>query len=773
MNKVEKILKKKILLLNGATGTNLLDKGLAPGESPSVLNVRNPEAVYRIQRAYVEAGSDIILTNTFSANPVNISPNKLEKIITEGVILAKRAACNKAFVFGDIGPLGELIEPYGELSFDEALKIFQNIARILYGTGIKTFLIETFTSVIEAKAAYLAVKNFSDNIFVCLSLQENGRTIMGESPESIAVTFEALGAKGVGVNCTLPEVVIESVLKMAKVTDLPLIIKPNAGKVEIVGNEIQHSLSDSEMARYFRKFVQAGANIIGGCCGTTPEYIKRIARYRKIPKKRKVTKDFILASPNKILKVGSKSSIIVGERLNPSGRKKVKRRLKRGDFNVYAEEAKIQEGAGVDALDVNAFIIDLDEKETLKNAIHEVLKNTRLPLLIDTQNFDAAQKILSFYPGVGVYNSIPARRNELMKWLPMVKRFGFKVVISLVGKQIPRSVEERLKNVNLALNVAKKIGFPKQDLIFDPLVFSIATEQEQIKYTLETVVKLRKKGLKTILGISNVSFGLPGRSQLNATLATAAIENGATFLILNPLDEVVMNAVNSAKSLFGISVLSALRPDKEKPLKESKQISLIDTIINGDVKLSAECACALLGSGISAQEVIDKYITEALKKVGDYYETGRFFIPDLLKAAEASQSVLAKVKTHLPRHQRKGTVVLATVKGDIHDIGKNIAGMIFESAGYKVVDLGKDVSTNKIIKAIKRYKPDALGLSALLTTTMPEMENVIKKLNKERLKVRVIIGGPNVSKNYAKKIGAFGAANNVLEGLKILQKIKS
>ena len=769
------------MLLNGATGTNLLDKGLAPGESPSVLNLRNPQAVFDVQRAYVNAGSDIILTNTFSANPLNISSTKLKKVITEGARLARRAAGNKASVFGDIGPLGELIRPYGELSFDEACKIFSNIAKILYQAGIEIFLVETFTSIIEAKAAFLAAHHVSENVIVSLSLQDNGRTIMGETPESIAITFEELGAQGVGINCTLPDVAIEAVTKMAELTNLPLLIKPNAGKVEIVGNKIHHTLSDADMAKYYQKFVKCGANIIGGCCGTTPAFIKHISKKAKVPKQRKVAREFVLASPNRLLKINEKSTIIVGERLNPSGRKRVKKRLLAGDFKIYAEEAKAQENAGADVLDVNAFLIDLDEKETLKNAVHEVVKNCQLPLFIDTLNCDAAQEVMASYPGIGVYNSIPARKKELIKWLPLVKRYGFKAVISLVGKAIPKSIEDRMKNVRLTLNIANKIGFSKRNLIFDPLVYSVATEQVQINYTLETISQLHKMGLKTVLGISNVSFGLPNRSLLNAALAIASIKSGVTFLILNPLDETVMNSVASAKILFeGELPKSKIQLTKKTTVTEYKKTragglskkDLTESIICGDTKASVEYAQMLLNSGMPAQVLIDKYISKSLKRVGDYYESGEFFIPDLLKAAEASKSVLSVIKKHLPKGQRRGKVMLATVKGDIHDIGKNIAGMIFASAGYEVIDLGKDVPEEKIIKALRVHKPDALGLSALLTTTMPQMEKIIRRLKKERISVKVIIGGPNVSARYAQKIGAYGSAKNVLEGLKILKKIR-
>jgi len=770
---IEKVLKKRIVFLNGATGTNLLDKGLEPGESPSILNLRNPQAVYEIHKAYVNAGADIILTNTFSANPFNIQRSRLEDVITEGIKLAERAAGKRAVVLGNVGPLGELIRPYGELDFDEALKIFQRIYTIFSRAGIKKFLIETFTSIIEAKAAFLAARTCSQDIYVCLSLQGNGRTIMGDIPETIAITFERLGAKGIGINCTEPEVAIKAVAKMAKVTNRPLIIKPNAGKVKIVGTKIHHTLSDAVMARYFKKFVNAGACIIGGCCGTSPTYIKRIAQNRKIRLQQKVPEHFFLASPSKVIRVDDNATIVVGERLNPAGCKKVRRRLEKRDYKVYAEEAKTQEQAGADVLDVNAFMVEVNEKTALKKAVHEVLKNSQLPLFIDTQNLDAALAVLSFYPGVGVYNSIAARRKELVTWLPLVKKYGFKAVISLVGKKIPRSVGERLANVNQTLQVAAQIGFSKEDLIFDPLVFSAATEQEQINQTLETVALLHKRGLKTVLGISNVSFGLPNRSHLNSALATAAIKSGVTFLISNPLDDTVMTSIKAAKTLFK-GEISYLH-EYVHIVVEKKSVSkkgLNEAIMYGDERASVEFAQALLESGTPAQKVLDDYIAKALKCVGDYYENGTFFIPDLLKAAEASKAVLAVLKDYLPKKQKKGTIVLATVKGDIHDIGKNIAAMIFESAGYLVIDLGKDVPVRKIIRAIRQHKPDALGLSALLTTTMCEMENVVKRLSEEKINIKVIIGGPNVTARYARKIGAYGAARNVLQGLRLLQKIR-
>ncbi len=773
MVKLENIIKKRVLILDGATGTNLLDKGLAPGESPSILNIRNPEAVYSLHEQYIKAGARAILTNTFTANPANIPTSKLNRVIFAGVKIAKRAAKNRAFVFGDIGPLGELIQPYGEVSFEEVHRTFLNICRSMYKAGIRVFWLETFTSIIEAKAAFLAARSFSKDVFVCLSLQDNSRTFMGETPESIAVTFEALGAKGIGVNCTLPEVAIEAVTRMARVSSILLIVKPNAGEVKIVNNKIFHTLSDREVARFYKRFIRAGANIIGGCCGTTPKYIEFIRKQKAVPRKRKAMSQFILATTHRILRVADDLVMIVGERMNPSGRKKVKRKLQEGDYEVYGQEAKSQEAAGADALDINAFVVELKEKSTLKNATFQVMKTSELPLFIDTQDFDAAEAILSFYPGVGVYNSIPAQKKALLKWLPMIKKYGFKAVVSLVGKSIPRSVKQRMDNVDIALSVAKRLDFPKKDLIFDPLVFSAATDKQQITNTLKTVERLYRRGLKTILGISNVSFGLPERSQLNASLATAAIKCGVTFLILNPHEQVVMSAVKAARALFkaGVSISDYTRVESNESLSKSAK-DLTEAIIFGNKELSRGFAQKLLKAGTAPQAIIDRFVSEALSRVGVLYETGKYFIPDLLKAAEASKYALDVVRKYLPKGRKRGRIVLATVKGDIHDIGKNIACMIFESAGYEIIDLGKDISTEKIVATVRKVKPDVLGLSALLTTTMPEMTKVVSALKKAKLNVKVIIGGPNVSERYAKEIGAYGAATTVLEGLALLKKSK-
>jgi 5-methyltetrahydrofolate--homocysteine methyltransferase len=763
------ILKKRVAILDGATGTNLIGYGLAPGESPSVLNIRDQNRVLQLQKSYMNAGSDIILTNTFSANQHNFNSAMLGRVIRNGVALAKRAAKGK-IILGDVGPLGDLIRPYGMRDFEDVVDDYKAIFRIFIRAGLTMFFLETFTSIIEAKAAFLAARQYATEIFICLAFGDNGRTVMGDTPEAAAITFDALDAGGVGVNCSSPDIVVEVLSRMASVAQLPLIAKPNAGHITIKDGVLHNTISDAELAGYFHKFVRAGANMVGGCCGTTAEYIKKIAKKNRKPIRRKARKTFLITSPSRILNVDEKKTLVVGERLNPSGRKKLRACLKKGEYQIYGTEAGAQENAGADALDINAFVDVLDESDTLTHAVCEVIMNSALPLFVDTQDAKAAETIMRFYPGIGVYNSVPARRDALRKWLPMIHRYGFKAVVSLVGKGLPKDKNERMQNVRLALGVAKQLKFPVEDLIFDPLVFPVATEQSQINSTMETLGELHRMGLKTVLGVSNVSYGLPERSQLNAALTAAAVKYNVTFLILNPLDEDVMAKVRAANVLFRKEDLREFI-DKFRATKRVAEPvgDLVSAIINGNKEAGQHYAEGLLESGTGVQELTEKYLAQALEQVGSYYEQGKFFIPDLLRAAEVAQSVLDLIKRHMPAETKIGKIIVATVRGDIHDIGKNLAAMIFESAGYEVIDLGRDVKTDDIVNAARKHRPDFVGLSALLTTTMSEMENVVRALAKAGLKTSVIIGGPNVSSSYAQKIGALGAARNVFDGLRMIK----
>lgn len=785
---------QKVLIFDGAMGTNLLAQGLKPGESPSILNLRRPGAVRSLHAAYVAAGSQMILTNTFSAHQGYYAMPVLRKVIAAGVSIARTAAGTRAAVVADVSPFGELLVPYGKISFEKTITRYCELFAIYRSCGLDTVCLETFTSLVEAKAAFIAARNYFKYILISISLEENGHTVMGESPESFAVLFDGLGAAAIGINCTAPDTLLCALEKMRHYTDVPLMAKPNAGRVRIVGNKVKQTLSGGKLASYCERYIRAGARVIGGCCGTDPDYIKKIKDRCAVGLTPRIgiRKRFALCSARASVSFEDGKTYIVGERLNPSGRKSLRESIAHRDFKIYGAEAAAQEGTGAAALDVNAFIAGGNEKENLQEAVYAVSAASSLPLFIDTQDYAAARAVISRYPGIGVFNSVPAREKELRLWLPMLRYYGFKAVISLVGTTIPKTHSERMKNVRLALKIALQNGFRREDVIFDPLVFSLATDPVQVKHTLHTVQVLSRRRLKTILGISNISFGLPRRHWLNAVMAHEAIRSGIDFLILNTENEPVMNTVIAVQALIGGNAIKYINAvprltDVTESITKGRLVarqtvgqtaasiagrSLITAVVEGDGAESIRQVKDLIKRGVKSREIIDEHVIKALQTVGDRYEKGIFFVPDLLRSADAAKRALDVVKKSLPKTAFKHSIVLATVKGDIHDIGKNIAAMVFESAGYKVIDLGKDVTADRIISAVRQHRPCALGLSALLTTTMPEMARVIEELRRNRLKIKVIIGGPNVSDAYARQIGAFGAAKSAMAGLKIVGKIQ-
>ncbi len=760
----------KIVIMDGATGTNLLNAGLKPGEAPCVLNLRNPAAVLALHRAYLDAGSDLILTNTLNANPDQFDLRTLNRIIHAGVALARRAAGIRR-VLGDVGPMGALLEPYGKRTFDSCRKAYATVFRSLHRYGASDYFLETFTSIREAKAAFLAARPYGRRIYVSFSLDSGGRTLLGEIPESFAVTFDRLGAAGIGVNCLDPRVARDAVARMARVTKLPISVKPNAGRVIVRDRLVRTSLDAEAWVKFFPEYIDSGAVMLGGCCGTTPDFIRRLARCkRRRPRPRAAAIPFMVCGSRRTYEPTGQSVGIVGERLNPSGRKKLRESISRGDFSIYATDAASQFGKGADLLDVNAYSPDTPEPTTLNRAVDQVIHATGGPLFIDTLDYGAAEKVLAAYPGIGVYNSVPARPRELRRFLPMIKRYGFKAVISLVGTSVPRTASQRLANFRQALRVARAVGFPSEDLIFDPLVLPAASGSDQMAETLKAAACLTRCGRLTVLGVSNVSYGMEERSGLNAAFAVLAVQAGVRFLIVNPLDDNVTRMIRDAVRLFRPGAIPSF-PGRRPLRTASPAVDLGRAIIDGDPAAARGLAQALLNRGVDHSLVLDRHIIPALHEVGDLYHRGRYFLPDLLRSAEASQAALAVVRKHQPSAAAGQRIVLATVKGDIHDIGKNIAALVFSSAGYRVIDLGKDVSAQRICAAVRKYRPFALGLSALLTTTMPEMGRVIALLRQRDLNTPVIVGGPNVSPAFAREIGACAAVHSALDGLKALEKL--
>lgn len=756
-------LRRTVTVLDGAAGTNLLDAGLRPGEPACVLNLHNPTAVYNLHRSYLKAGADLILTNTFNADPDHFSLSRLNRIIRAGVELARRAAGSNR-ILADISPLAGLLRPYGQREFDDACRSYGQLFRLFHRYGVRDFFLETFTSLREAKAAFLAGRSYCRRIFVSFSLDRSGRTMLGEMPETIALTFDRLGAAGIGVNCLDPDTAREAVNRMARFTELVISVKPNASR-----GPSSPSLDPESWSRYFAEYLASGAAMIGGCCGTTPEHIRRLTRYKRTPlPRRRVAPLFVIAGPRRLFERTAGIPAVVGERLNPSGRSKLKAAIKRGDYSAYGQEAQKQYELGANIVDINAFAAGVPETLTLVRAVDQNLLDSGGPVFIDTMDYPAAEKVLASYPGIGVYNSIPCQPRALRRFLPMVKRYGFKAVISLTGASLPRTAAERLANFRRARRLARRLAFPLRDLIFDPLVLPQATAPDQLSETLKAVEAISRQGHLSVLGISNVSYGMDQRSGLNASLAVLAIKAGVDFLIVNPLDENVMRMIRDAVRLFKPSLSAVtVAPGPGKETCDLKQ-----AVIRGDALAAEKAAQALLGQDLDSKTIINRYIIPGLRRVGDQYRLGVYFLPDLLRSAAAAQTALALIrKNRLSPVGSRRRVLMATVRGDIHDIGKNIAALVIESAGFRIIDLGKDVPREKICAAVRRYRPDVVGLSALLTTTMPEMGRVIAALRQQGCKVPVIVGGPNVSDKFARQIGAHAAARSAAEGLKIIQRL--
>ena len=775
----KRVRSRRVVVLDGSMGALLMARGIEPGKSVCRWNIERPDVVGDIHRRYVASGAEIILTNTFESNPDHYEPAEFARLVPEAVAIAREAAGNSAYVAGDVGPLGVLIEPFGDFPFDEAYARFAIVARLFAKALPDLIFVESFTSMLEARAAFLALRLVGRPIVVTGSFQNDGRTVCGDTPEAWALSFEKLGALAVGANCTEPETALEMVRRMRQVTNLPLVAKPNAGIPRIVDEETVYSLSAQQLAKFYKEYVAAGATMIGGCCGSTPEYIATICRKKARVGFGKKYRRIYICSSRHVLNLGKDGpTLLVGERLNPSGRKALREALTKGDFEVYGTEACRQEEAGADALDVNAWSPTGNEKKALRQAVLEVYKKSSRPLFIDTQDFAAAEEVLRLYPGIAVLNSIPARSKDLRRWLPLVGRYGARAVISLVGTRLPKDLKDRFANLKVAERELKRAGLGKDDVIIDPLVYAISTDRSAGNTVIEAVKAIRRRGFRTILGVSNVSYGLPSRTFYNAALLTAAVHAGATFVIANPTDEVIRNTVWAARAIYQnwlTESLVFLKPKKEGEAGikvPAAKRSLAESIIRGESAAAVREARRLLRQGTPPLELVEKDLGNALKVVGEKYEQGEYFLPHLLAAGDAAKSVIDLVKQHLPGNARvRGKVLLATVKGDIHDIGKNIVKTVLVSGGYEVIDLGKDKSKEKIIQAVRKHRPDVLGLSALMTTTMPEMAKVAAEVKRLGLPVKIVIGGAPTDERFARKIGAVAYARDAIAALKVIGQL--
>ena len=795
-------LKREILLLDGSMGALLQARGLPAGYAPDLWNLEKPDVILDVHREYVNAGSDIILTNTFGSSRLRLAEygaeNKLKEINEAAVKIARKAAGNKAFVAGDIGPCGATVFPIGELSFEEAVDLFSEQAEALAGSGCDLLVIETMYDLVEIRAAVVAAKRAAKGIPIAalMTFTQDGLTDTGTDPETAAVVLEGLGVDIIGVNCsTGPAEMVGVVKKIAASTDAFICVEPNAGLPTNMGGRTVFPASAQEVASYAEQFADAGANILGGCCGTTPEYIHLLAQRikGKRPHSRKGSRGLKITSRSKTVYVGEGFPFLkIGEKINPTGRKAFAESIKEGRMDMVITEARGQYEAGGMALDVNVGVPMTNEPGNMGRAIESVQTVMDIPLVIDSSIVEAIEAGLKVYAGKALVNSVNAEPERMERLFPIIKRYGASVVALLAGHEIPEKAVERLKIAESILKQALSHGIRQEDIIFDCLALTVSAAQEAATQTLETIRLVKQElGCPTILGVSNVSFGLPNRKVIHNTFLGMAIGYGLDAAIVNPYDLEMHQAVAAASLFAGrdmgcrkyiaLQEASKERGEDEKGQKRGaakKELSTGDSIFNAIVEGDRDGVELLvkkgIGEGMDPGDVFLNIMTPAIRHLGDLFAARKKFIPHLVASAETMKRGVDVLIPYLEAKgalEKKGTIIMATVKGDIHDLGKNICCMMLRNFGFEVIDLGKNVPCEDILSAARKYHADIIGLSALMTTTMMQMKVVRDAIEEQGLSCKVMIGGAVTTQKFAEEIGADGYAKDVGDVVPITEKL--
>ena len=774
----------RYLIFDGGFGTMLQATGLPTGHNPERLNLSHPEEIRAIHTAYATAGADVISANTFGASRRKLGDDP-KPFIVAGISLAKEAAApHGAKVALDVGPLGTLLEPFGTMTFDEAYEAFSEVVTIGAEAGADLILIETMSDLLEAKAALLAAKEHTSlPVFVTMTFGEDGKTFLGVDPAAAAVTLTSLGADAIGVNCSLgPDKLVPVVDTLVAATHLPIIVQPNAGIPRLVDGKTVFDVDAEEFARWAEQFIEAGVSILGGCCGTTPAHIAtlRKAVEGRIPVSRNS------GSRGETCRVCGWQGVVncdihqiktVGELINPTGRKKLTEALHQKNWEYAAELAIAQVEDGADYIVVNAGLPDIDEIEALSAMVLAVQKVTAVPLVIDCANPVALERALRVCRGRPILNSVNGNPKSVTEILPLAVKYGTAlIVLALEEGGIAAEATERCAAGVRVAEIAERAGVAKQDIFVDCLALSASALQTGLLATAEAIRLVHEQGYQTVLGVSNVSYGLPNREVLNCTFLSACLTAGLNVPIVQVGSEGIRETIAAAKVLLGEDVGCAqyiARYAGRVALCEQKTLSLKDLIVGGRKSEVREAVRNLLQTD-QPLTVINEHIIPALDEVGQLYETGVLFLPQLMACAEVVKLAFTVLQEHMPTEQaEKGTVVLATVRGDIHDIGKNIVKMLLENYGYRVVDLGKDVHEETLVAGIREHNAKLVGLSALMTTTAQNMQPMIHAVREAGLDCKVMVGGAVVNENFARQIGADYYAKDAAQSARIAGEVFS
>ena len=779
----------EFVFLDGGMGTMLQAKGLKTGELPELLNIASPDMIEEIHREYIAAGSQIVYANTFGCNRFKLEEtgHSVSEIISAALKIAKKACGENVLAALDIGPIGKLLEPTGALSFEEAYEVFKE--QVLAAKDADIAVIETMSDLYEAKAALLAVKENSDLPVICtMTFEENMRTFTGCSVPSTALTLTGLGADAIGVNCSLGPKELEPVIaELSRWTELPIVVKPNAGLPDPVTN--QYDLTAEDFAESMAKLIKYGVKIAGGCCGTNPEFIKCTVKKFSGEKYTPQGKFSQAAVCTPVKTVVIDQPRIIGERINPTGKKRFKEALRQNDTDYIIGQAMEQINAGADILDVNVGLPEIDEKEMMVRVVKALQSVTELPLQLDSTRPDVLEAALRVYNGKPIVNSVNGEENSLKTILPLVKKYGAAVVgLTLDENGIPKTAEGRFKIAEKILDRALKMGIPRQDIFIDCLTLTASAEQEAVMETVKALHKVKTElGLKTVLGVSNISFGLLNRELVNSCFLQMALTNGLDLPIINPNAALMTGAVRAYKLLTNIDKNSAdfiaaysgssftVAANSSAPVeKQTVSDGLPYAIENGLKSESAKITRELLKTN-DTMEIVDNMLIPALDKAGAEFEKGKIFLPQLIMSAGAAQAAFEVIKEHLSKTGAggvsKGKVVLATVKGDIHDIGKNIVKVLLENYGFEVIDLGKDVPPENVLDAAVKHDVRLVGLSALMTTTLASMEETVRLLHENNVNCKIVVGGAVLTPEYAEKIGADFYAKDAKETVDIAKQI--
>lgn len=782
-------IKNNIVYLDGGMGTLLQKSGLQPGELPERWNISHPEVIKEIHKSYYDSGSNIVNTNTFGANSLKFGTDELSEIIYHAVKNAdeaRKASSGKQekFIALDVGPTGKLLKPLGDLDFEDAVKAFAEVISLGVKYGVDLITIETMNDSYETKAAVLAAKENSDlPIIVTNAYGENGRLMTGADPAVMAAMLEGMGVDAIGANCSLgPKQLMGVMDELLNYCSVPVAFKPNAGLPKSDGKVTYYDVDAEEFAQDIKLAVSNGVRIVGGCCGTTPEYIKKVCELTRDMRPKEIEKKTysVCTSYNKAVFFGEKP-ILIGERINPTGKKRFKQALLENDIGYILQEAVNQQAKGVHVLDVNVGLPGIDEAQMLTNSVCELQCVTDLPLQIDSSDPVAMESALRRYNGKAMINSVNGKEENLNAIFPLVKKYGgFVVALTLDEKGIPSTVDGRMKIARKILLTAALYGINKKDIIFDPLAMTVSADKMSAVTTLETVKKITEQlGCNTSLGVSNVSFGLPSRDLVNAAFFTTAMENGLSAAIMNPYSERMMEAYYSFNVVKGLDencmdfINFASRQEVQPTAKQESSLTLKEAIEKGLKEKASEITTAMLGNS-APLDIVNAHVIPALDNVGKRFEEKKLFLPQLLMSAEAAKASFEVIKATMSADGssvKKGSIVIATVHGDIHDIGKNIVKLLLENYGYNVIDLGQNVPPETVLKAVTDNHAPLVGLSALMTTTVPAMEETVKLIKENAPWCKTVVGGAVLTQDYADKIGADKYAADAMETVRYTESV--